>query len=34
MSARARTVRRVAASHSPFFSRPDVVADVVLKALG
>ena len=33
MSARAQTVHRVEASHSPFFSRPDVVADVVLKAL-
>jgi hypothetical protein len=27
-------VRRVRASHSPFFSRPDDVADVVLGALG
>ena len=34
MSARATTVRRVPASHSPFFSRPDDVADVVLQALG
>ena len=34
MSARAGTVRRVAASHSPFLSRPDVVSEVVLEALG
>jgi pimeloyl-ACP methyl ester carboxylesterase len=34
MSARATHVRRVRASHSPFFSRPDDVADVVLGALG
>ena len=34
MSARAGTVRRVAASHSPFLSRPDDVAEVVLQALG
>jgi pimeloyl-ACP methyl ester carboxylesterase len=34
MSQRAQTVRRVPASHSPFFSRPDDVADVVLQALG
>jgi len=34
MSARATNVRRVPASHSPFFSRPDDVADVVLEALG
>jgi hypothetical protein len=33
MSARATHVRRVRASHSPFFSRPDDVADVVLGAL-
>ena len=33
MSARAQTVRRVPSSHSPFFSRPDDVADVVLDAL-
>jgi len=33
MSQRAQTVRRVSASHSPFFSRPDDVADVVLQAL-
>ena len=31
---RAQTVRRVPSSHSPFFSRPDDVADVVLQALG
>jgi pimeloyl-ACP methyl ester carboxylesterase len=34
MAGRATTVRRVPASHSPFFSRPDDVADVVLEALG
>jgi hypothetical protein len=34
MSARAGTVRRVAASHSPFLSRPDEVAEVVMGALG
>ena len=34
MSARATNVRRVHASHSPFLSRPDDVADVVLQALG
>jgi pimeloyl-ACP methyl ester carboxylesterase len=34
MSQRAQTVRRVPASHSPFLSRPDDVADVVLQALG
>jgi len=34
MSARAGTVRRVAASHSPFLSRPDAVTEVVLHALG
>ena len=34
MAARAGTVRRVPASHSPFFSRPDDVAEVVLQALG
>jgi pimeloyl-ACP methyl ester carboxylesterase len=34
MAARATTVRRVPASHSPFFSRPDVVTDVVVQALG
>ena len=34
MSARATTVRRVPASHSPFFSRPDDVAEVVLQAVG
>ena len=34
MAARAQTVRRVSASHSPFFSRPDDVAEVVLQALG
>ena len=33
MSARATNVRRVQASHSPFLSRPDDVADVVLEAL-
>ena len=33
MSQRAQTVRRVSASHSPFLSRPDDVADVVLQAL-
>lgn len=33
MSQRAQTVRRVPASHSPFLSRPDDVADVVLAAL-
>ena len=33
MSARATNVRRVPASHSPFFSRPDDVVDVVLDAL-
>jgi pimeloyl-ACP methyl ester carboxylesterase len=33
MAARAQTVRRVPSSHSPFFSRPDDVADVVLDAL-
>ena len=33
MSARAGTVRRVAASHSPFLSRPDDVTEVVLEAL-
>lgn len=34
MSQRAQTVRRVPSSHSPFFSRPDDVAEVVLQALG
>jgi len=34
MSARAGTVHRVASSHSPFLSRPDEVAEVVLGALG
>jgi pimeloyl-ACP methyl ester carboxylesterase len=34
MSARAGTVRRIGASHSPFLSRPDDVAGVVLEALG
>ena len=34
MSARATTVRRLPASHSPFLSRPGDVADVVLEALG
>ena len=34
MAARASTVRRVPTSHSPFFSRPDDVAGVVLQALG
>ena len=34
MSARARTVRRVPSSHSPFLSRPDDVADIILHALG
>jgi pimeloyl-ACP methyl ester carboxylesterase len=34
MAGRAGTVRRVPASHSPFLSRPDDVADVVLQALG
>ena len=34
MAARAGTVRRVDASHSPFLSRPGEVAEVVLDALG
>jgi pimeloyl-ACP methyl ester carboxylesterase len=34
MAARATSVRRVPASHSPFFSRPGDVAGVVLEALG
>ena len=34
MSARATTVRRLPASHSPFLSRPGDVAEVVLQALG
>lgn len=34
MSARASTVRRVPASHSPFLSRPGDVTEVVLQALG
>ena len=34
MAARASTVRRVDASHSPFLSRPDAVTEVVLHALG
>jgi pimeloyl-ACP methyl ester carboxylesterase len=34
MSARARDVRRIPASHSPFLSRPGDVTDIVLEALG
>ena len=34
MSARAGTVRRVPSSHSPFLSRPDDVAEIVLEAMG
>jgi pimeloyl-ACP methyl ester carboxylesterase len=34
MAARAGTVHRVDSSHSPFLSRPDEVADIVLHALG
>ena len=34
MAARASTVHRVPSSHSPFFSRPDDVAEVVPPALG
>jgi pimeloyl-ACP methyl ester carboxylesterase len=34
MAGRAGPVHRVPASHSPFLSRPDDVADVVLQALG
>ncbi len=34
MSARAGTVRRLDASHSPFLSRPDEVADLIVHALG
>jgi len=34
MAARATSVRRVPTSHSPFFSRPDDVAAVVLQAMG
>jgi hypothetical protein len=34
MSARASTVHRLESSHSPFFSRPDDVAEVVMEALG
>jgi pimeloyl-ACP methyl ester carboxylesterase len=33
MSARAGTVHRLPASHSPFLSRPDEVAEIVLGAL-
>lgn len=33
MSARASTVHRLPASHSPFLSRPDDVAEIVLGAL-
>ena len=33
MAARAGTVHRLESSHSPFFSRPDEVAEVVLNAL-
>ena len=34
MSARAATVHRLPASHSPFLSRPGEVTEVVLQALG
>jgi len=34
MSARAGTVHRLPASHSPFFSRPGEVSEIVLEALG
>jgi hypothetical protein len=33
MSARAGTVHRLPSSHSPFFSKPDEVAEIVLAAL-
>jgi pimeloyl-ACP methyl ester carboxylesterase len=33
LAARAGTVERAASSHSPFFSKPDVVAELVLRAV-